>query len=60
MFEGTKQPSFTTMILFKVTNYKGVTAHVLAYTFDGAVNLFLTHNSGSPVKSVEQFDTEVI
>ena len=48
------------MILFKVTNYKGVTAHVLAYTFDGAVNLFLTHNSGSPVKSVEQFDTEVI
>ena len=60
MFEGFKQPSPTTMILFKVTNYKGITANVLASSFDEATELFLKHNSGSPVKSVEQLDTEVI
>ena len=60
MFEGTKQPSPTTMILFKVTNYKRQSAHVLTANFYNDVELFLEQYQGSPVKRVDQINAEVI
>jgi hypothetical protein len=48
------------MILFKITAQNGKTANVLASSFDEAVELYLKHNSGAAVKTVDVVDTEPI